>query len=307
MSPGRGSNNNKIFDRHSSGFEAMVRLPVAVTNQRSTYTLSLKNMQNIFNLAALLVLWKVATCPTLAYVPSITIHSSRASRASKTSPLSLSSVQDDSLSDPLVPSKTAFVMIEYQNEFCSPGGKFHDATKDCMDSTGMLSRSIQTIEAGRSMGCTIIHCPINFENGHTEISDTPYGILAGVKQNSAFLAGTWGADFVDGMKPMAGDLVVKGKSGLCGFASTNLDFLLRQNSIENVILGGFLTNCCVESTMRTAYEYGYKVYTLTDCVAATSIAAQDATLQYNFGMFSTPTTSSAVLRAIQASPIQIAN
>ncbi len=135
----------------------------------------------------------------------------------------------------------------------------------------------------------------------------PYGILAGVKQNSAFIAGTWGADFVDGMKPMAGDLVVKGKSGLCGFASTNLDFLLRQNSIENVILGGFLTNCCVESTMRTAYEYGYKVYTLTDCVAATSIAAQDATMQYNFGMFSMPTTSSAVRRAIQASPIQIAN
>jgi hypothetical protein len=26
-----------------------------------------------------------------------------------------------------------------------------------------------------------------------------------------------------------------------------------------VVLGGFLTNCCVESTMRSAYERGYKV------------------------------------------------
>jgi len=41
-------------------------------------------------------------------------------------------------------------------------------------------------------------------------------------------------------------VVVEGKRGLDGFASTNLDFVLRQNQIENVVLGGFLTNCCVE-------------------------------------------------------------
>jgi hypothetical protein len=29
------------------------------------------------------------------------------------------------------------------------------------------------------------------------------------------------------------------------------------------------TNCCVESTMRAAYEAGFKVFTLTDCCAAT--------------------------------------
>lgn len=267
-------------------------------------------MYNILNLAALLAIWNEITLPTFGYLFSLPARTSFGSSLTLTSSkLWLSSVDDgdDALLEPLIPSKTAFVMIEYQNEFCSPGGKFHDAVKECMDVTNMLPKSIQTVEAARSMGCTIIHCPINFEDGHAEISNTPYGILAGVKQTSAFIAGTWGADFVDGMKPIAGDLVVKGKSGLCGFASTNLDFLLRQNSIQNVVLGGFLTNCCVESTMRTAYENGYKVYTLTDCVAATSIDAQDATLQYNFGMFSIPTTSAAVLRSIQMSPIEATN
>jgi nicotinamidase-related amidase len=79
---------------------------------------------------------------------------------------------------------------------------------------------------------------------------------------------------------------------------TNLDFLLRQKRAKNVVLGGFLTNwkvystaqilifcwngdiphfishldypfysfgfspSCVESTMRTAYELNYNVYTL---------------------------------------------
>ena len=60
------------------------------------------------------------------------------------------------------------------------------------------------------------------------------------------------------MKPAKDDIICKGKIGLCGFQSTNLDFILRQNNVKNVVLGGFLTNCCVESTMRSAYERGYK-------------------------------------------------
>jgi nicotinamidase-related amidase len=65
------------------------------------------------------------------------------------------------------------------------------------------------------------------------------------------------------------------------------------------------TNQQVESTMRTAYEKGYRVYTLHDCVAATSVAAQDATLQYNFGMFSVPTTSNDVVEAWQGATISV--
>jgi nicotinamidase-related amidase len=106
------------------------------------------------------------------------------------------------------------------------------------------------------------------------------------------------------MKPHTGDLIVKGKVGLCGFASTNLDFLLRQNGIRNVVLCGFLTNCCVESTMRSAYELGYRVYTVKDCVAATSLEAQEATLTHNFGMFSIVTDCGEVLSAIKAAAAQ---
>ena len=134
--------------------------------------------------------------------------------------------------------------------------------------------------------------------GHNEISQEPYGILAGVKEGAAFQNNEWGSEICETMKPSEGDLIVKGKNGLCGFKSTNLDFILRQNQISNVILGGFLTNCCVESTMRTAYENGYKVYTLKDCCAATSMAAQEAAIEHTFGMFSIPITSVEAIAAV---------
>eukprot|EP00339_Tiarina_fusa_P015464 CAMPEP_0117031948 /NCGR_PEP_ID=MMETSP0472-20121206/22925_1 /TAXON_ID=693140 ORGANISM="Tiarina fusus, Strain LIS" /NCGR_SAMPLE_ID=MMETSP0472 /ASSEMBLY_ACC=CAM_ASM_000603 /LENGTH=209 /DNA_ID=CAMNT_0004740421 /DNA_START=116 /DNA_END=745 /DNA_ORIENTATION=+ len=204
----------------------------------------------------------------------------------------------------LDPDETAFVFIEYQNEFASEGGKLHEAVKDVMDKTNMLDNSANLAEYARQAGCTVIHVPINFEKGHNEIGDKPYGILAGVKEGEAFTNGEWGAGFNEKMVPKPGDLVCKGKSGLCGFESTNLDFLLRQNGAKNVVLGGFLTNCCVESTMRSAYEKGYKVYTLKDCVAATSMEAQEATLEHNFGMFSIPTTSEEVKSAVK-SPVSV--
>ncbi len=65
---------------------------------------------------------------------------------------------------------------------------------------------------------------------------------------------------------MASDIVIEGKRGLDTFASTNLDFIRRSKGIDTVVIGGFLTNCCVESTMRSAYENGYRVITLTDCM-----------------------------------------
>jgi nicotinamidase-related amidase len=90
------------------------------------------------------------------------------------------------------------------------------------------------------------------------------------------------------MQPQEGDLVVEGKRGLCAFSSTNLDFILRGRGIENVALGGFLTNCCVESSMRTAYEKGFNVFTLTDCVAATSEEEQRVAIEKDYPMFSHP-------------------
>lgn len=35
----------------------------------------------------------------------------------------------------LDPSETAFVFIEFQNEFTTEGGKLHDAVKDVMEKT----------------------------------------------------------------------------------------------------------------------------------------------------------------------------
>jgi nicotinamidase-related amidase len=197
----------------------------------------------------------------------------------------------------LDPARTAVVLIEYQNEFTSDGGVLHDAVAPVMDKTGMLPKTVAFVDAARAAGCTIMHAPITFAAGFGELSRHPYGILKGVVDGNAFVKDSWGAAIVDVLAPQPGDIVVEGKRGLDTFASTNLDFMLRSKGISTIVLGGFLTNCCVESTMRSGYENGYRVITLTDCVAATSQAEHDNAISFDYPMFSLPVSADEVIAA----------
>ncbi|MDQ1418749.1 MAG: ureidoacrylate peracid hydrolase [Acidimicrobiaceae bacterium] len=189
------------------------------------------------------------------------------------------------------PATTAVVLIEYQNDFTSEGGVLHGAVQDVMGKTDMMANTQRVVGAARKAGVTVMHAPITFSAGYNELSAHPYGILKGVVDGNAFVKGSWGAAIVDDLTPDEGDIVVEGKRGLDTFASTNLDFILRSKGITTIALGGFLTNCCVESTMRTGYENGYEVITLSDCVAATSVDEHENALNYDFPMFSKPMTS----------------
>jgi nicotinamidase-related amidase len=159
-----------------------------------------------------------------------------------------------------------------------------------MDTSGMLENTRGVVDDARKAGATIMHAPITFAPGYGELGDPDkvYGILKGVVDTGAFVKGSWGAAICDEMTPAPDDIVIEGKRGLDTFATTNLDFILRSRGIETVVLAGFLTNCCVESTMRTAYERGYDVVTLTDCTAATSDEEQRVAVARDYPMFSVP-------------------
>ena len=202
----------------------------------------------------------------------------------------------------LDPATTAIVLIEFQNEFVSDGGVLHAAVAPVMDKTGMLANTVALVDAARAAGVTIMHAPIAFAPGYGELSRHPYGILKGVVDGNAFVKGTWGAAIVDDLAPDEGDILIEGKRGLDTFASTNLDFILRGRGITTVILAGFLTNCCVESTMRSAYENGYRVITLVDCTAATSAEEHDNAIAYDFPMFSLPMESARIAAALAPAP-----
>lgn len=77
-----------------------------------------------------------------------------------------------------------------------------------------------------------------------------------------------GGDEIDSMLEVNEDkdYVIK-KRRYSGFFGTDLDLILRENKIENVIITGTKTNCCIRATVTDAYYLDYNVYVVSDCVA----------------------------------------
>ncbi len=165
--------------------------------------------------------------------------------------------------------ETAVILIEFQNEFCKEGGKLFDGVKDEIARQSTIPNAVRLAEGAREKGALVIHTPFVFNEEYFG-EHKMEGIVKAVADGDAFREGTWGAEIIDEMKPKEGDKLVDGKSTLCGFNNTNLEKILKKANIKNVVIGGFLTNFCVESTARTAYDKGYGVTVIKDATAANS-------------------------------------
>ena len=82
----------------------------------------------------------------------------------------------------------------------------------------------------------------------------------------------------------------RGCSRSSAFANTNVDYILRAHGISTIALIGQLTNICIESTMRSAYDKGNKVFGLTDTTATIGHEQYHFSIQHNWPMFSVPMT-----------------
>lgn len=165
-------------------------------------------------------------------------------------------------------SETAIVLIEFQNDFCKPGFPLYPGVETILREYNVIENTVELVREAKKKGVLIVGCPIYFEPDYRDLGQE-FGIKANVKKLGAFRKGTKGAEFIDELKPYV-DIYVEGKRGLDGFHGTNLDVILRYHGIKNVAIAGFLTNVCVESTARTAYDLNYRVIIIKDCTAANS-------------------------------------
>ncbi|MBI4775565.1 MAG: cysteine hydrolase [Deltaproteobacteria bacterium] len=170
--------------------------------------------------------------------------------------------------------ETAVVLIEFQNEFCKQGGKLYDGVKGEIARQGTISNAVKLAEGARNKGAMVVHAPFLFNEQYFG-DHKMVGIVKAVADGNAFREGTWGAEIIDELKPGKKDRVVTGKCTLCGFNNTDLEKTIKDARIKNVVIGGFLTNFCVESTARTAYDKGYSVTVIKNATAATSPEEQN--------------------------------
>ena len=83
-------------------------------------------------------------------------------------------------------------------------------------------------------------------------------------------------DQKSGFEPRAGEIVVE-KDVNSGFIGTSLEVQLRRAGINRLVIVGFFTNMCVETTTRMAGNLGFDTYLVHDCCATSNRVGIDGT------------------------------
>lgn len=177
----------------------------------------------------------------------------------------------------IVPGKTALLLIDMQK---AAGAEWlvHEAVKkgisesDARAATADMDRAIKEananarkiLEGFRAAGLDIIHIKIE---GKTK-NGRDFGKIHRYHDFVIPLGSEW-AEFFEEVTPREGEIVLtKTTSG--AFQDTNVHRILSDMGIENVIIVGFYTEQCVESTARVAADLGYDVVVIEDATATTT-------------------------------------
>ena len=96
------------------------------------------------------------------------------------------------------------------------------------------------------------------------------------------------------------DEIVIPKTSSSVFNSTNIDYLLRNIGIEDLVVTGFLTDQCIDHTVKDAADRGYYVTCISDACMADTHARHAAALAMFAGYCRTVTTAEW-LRVMDAS------
>lgn len=149
-------------------------------------------------------------------------------------------------------SDSALIMIDCQNTY----------RQGLMQLEGVeeaLEQARQLLEMARHQGVPVFH--IQHDGG----TGSPYDLNTEL------------GEIAEEVAPIDGEHVVV-KHFPNAFVQTPLDEYLRGQGIENIILAGFMTHMCVNSTAHGGFNLGYKPTVVASATATRSLQAPDGSI-----------------------------
>lgn len=179
--------------------------------------------------------------------------------------------------------RAALVVIDPQHDFCSERGalarRFGFDMKAIQAAVPRLNR---LIEEARAAGVRVVWVREIFADRKMRANQKA---LWGSGEDIWLIReDSPGIEWYEGMvKPLEDEPVVT-KWQYDAFEDTDLQLLLESWCIETVLMTGFTTNVCVETTARHAYIRGYHVLLVTDCCNAPTAAEHEGGV-FNIGTY----------------------
>ncbi|WP_298816453.1 isochorismatase family cysteine hydrolase [uncultured Roseibium sp.] len=175
------------------------------------------------------------------------------------------------------PVRTAILTIDLQNDFLHPEGAYGRAGQRADAIAALPARIAPLVKALRARGGHYISAQFTLvPDAHGEPLIAPHlKKLRPFLGKADFAPGSFGNTLVDELFPA--DFVVE-KVAYSAFYQTRLEYIMRAVGIDNLIVGGIVTNGGVASTLRDAHLRNIDTVLLTDGSAAFKDDVHQATL-----------------------------
>ena len=193
----------------------------------------------------------------------------------------------------LDPSRTAVLVIDMINDFCTEGGAMVLPGAEVL-----YPPQNAVMRAARLAGAPVVH--IQDKHRHGMKCDREF-----LKRTPHCMEGEWGSAVVDALEQAPEDHYVT-KRRFSGFFNTDLDLTLKDLGVDTLVCMGVVTNICVRSTVHDAFFLGYRVVVVEDGVAATGPREQASSLYDIATHFGVVSRSDSVISGLQQqSPLDL--
>jgi len=165
---------------------------------------------------------------------------------------------------PLLPSRTALIVVDMQNAYGAKGGYIDLGGLDVSQAPATTQKVARLVAACRMLGITIVWFQNGWQQGWAEAGgpESPNHWKSNAMRlarhrpelrDTLITEGGWDFDLLPGLQPAPEDLRIR-KTRYGGFTGTPLEPMLRGRGIRDLLFCGIATNVCVESTLREAYH-----------------------------------------------------
>jgi nicotinamidase-related amidase len=205
--------------------------------------------------------------------------------------------------------RTAVIVVDMQNDFCSQGGWVDSIGGDYAVLGELAETQNRMLRALRAEDVPIIW--LNWGNRADRLNLSPSilhvyngngrgtGVGEPLPNGSKVLEkGSWGAAIIDALQIEEEDIHVD-KYRMSGFWDTPLDSILRNLRIDTLLFMGVNLDQCVMATLEDAVHAGYDAVLIKDCCATNSPSYCTEATYYNVKQcYGFITESSHLLKAL---------
>ncbi len=177
-----------------------------------------------------------------------------------------------------MPAKSVLLAIHYQNENCHPDGKIKvGIAANAPWREERLNNARRLFKGMRKLSVDIVHIRLAVDPSYRDVVVNTPLIEEWVALN-AWQEGTWGTEFVAGLEPAEGEIVITHTRNSV-FHGCNLQDALTALNAGKLYLAGVSTAYAVEGSARHATDIGYPVTIVSDACATATKQQHDNALE----------------------------